>query len=231
MIVVHALRSAAYALAFYIGSIPLVLSAAIMMPFGPRPVIAITRVWAAFHSFCARWLAGTRVVVEGQVPTGVVIYAVKHETFLETFEILRLLDAPAVVFKAELQRVPVWGRVALAYGVIPVAREAGASALRTMLVAARAAIAAGRSVVIFPEGTRIRHGECPPLRPGIAGLYKVLNLPIVPIAVDSGRIWGWKAFVKRPGVVTFRIGAPIPTGLAREEVEARVHVAINVLNG
>ena len=227
---IHLLRSLGYAVVFYIGSIVPVVAAAVLMPWGQKPVIALTHIWADFHYFCARWIAGSRLVVEGEVPQGVFIVAIKHETFFETFEILRLLDNPAIVFKAELARVPLWGQVALAYGVIPVEREAGAAALRTMLAAARAAVAAGRSVAIFPEGTRVPHGKRPALRPGIAGLYKTLKLPILPIAVDSGRIWGWKSFVKRPGTITMRVGELIPTGLSRDEVEARVHAAINVLN-
>ena len=110
------------------------------------------------------------------------------------------------------------------------AREAGASALRRMLTAARQAVAEGRPVIIFPEGTRTRHGERPALRPGIAGLYKALNLPIVPVAVDTGKLWTYKGFLKRPGTITFRVGETIPVGLPREEVEVRIHTAINALN-
>jgi 1-acyl-sn-glycerol-3-phosphate acyltransferase len=228
----NAVRSLAYTTAFYIGSVPYVLAALICIPFGQPPVIVITRGWARFHHFCARWLLGSRLVVEGEVPRTGVIVAIKHESFFETFEVLRLFPdpPPAVVFKAELLDIPLWGRVAKAHGVIPVAREAGAAAMRSMLTAGRAATAAGRPVIIFPEGTRVPHGQMPPLRPGVAGLYKMLGLPIVPIAMDSGRTWGWKSLWKRPGTITFRVGEIIPVGLPREEVEQRVFDAINVLN-
>jgi 1-acyl-sn-glycerol-3-phosphate acyltransferase len=135
-----------------------------------------------------------------------------------------------VVFKAELLRIPFWGTAALAHGVIPVARETGATALRRMLKAGRNAIAANRPVIIFPEGTRVPHGELAPLRPGVAGLYKALNLPVVPVAVDSGRVWQRHSFIKRSGVVTFKVGETIPTGLPRAEIEARIHAGINALN-
>ena len=92
-----------------------------------------------------------------------------------------------------------------------------------------AARASGRSVVIYPEGTRVAPGERPPLKPGFAGLYRALALPTGPVAVDSGRVWPRRG-PKRPGVVTVRFGEPIPPGLPRGDVEELVHRAINVLD-
>jgi 1-acyl-sn-glycerol-3-phosphate acyltransferase len=98
-----------------------------------------------------------------------------------------------------------------------------------MVAAGREAVATGRAVMIFPEGTRVPHGSAPPLRPGFAGLYRALGLPVVPVAVDSGRLWT-RGLLKKPGVVRFRIGEAIPPGLKRDEIERKVHAAINALN-
>jgi len=114
------------------------------------------------------------------------------------------------------------------YGVIPVERTAGAKALRDMVAAGKDALATRRPVIIFPEGTRVRAGQTPTLRPGFAGLYRALGLPVVPVAVDSGRLWG-RGLIHRSGVITFKVGETIPPGLKREEIEARVHAAINAL--
>jgi 1-acyl-sn-glycerol-3-phosphate acyltransferase len=84
-------------------------------------------------------------------------------------------------------------------------------------------------VIIYPEGTRVAVGQAPPLKPGFAALYRAIGLPVVPVAVDSGRLWG-RGLVKRPGVVTFKIADAIPPGLPREEIERKVHAAINLLN-
>ena len=131
--------------------------------------------------------------------------------------------------KAELLRIPLWGAAARAYGLVPVEREQGARTLRAMLAAAKDRLAEGRPLVIFPEGTRVPHGHRAELRSGFAGLYKLLGLPVVPVAIDSGpcyhRTW------KRPGTIHVKVGDAIPPGLPRDQVETRVHAAINVLNG
>jgi 1-acyl-sn-glycerol-3-phosphate acyltransferase len=224
-------RSLVYTVVFYVGSLFFALATVIAIPFGHRAILVGPRAWSNFHHWCARWILNIRIQLEGTLPETGVIVAFKHESFCETAEILRLFDDPAVVFKAELMRIPIWGTAARAHGVIPVQREAGASALRQMLKAAKAAIAAGRPILIFPEGTRVPHGQRPPLRPGIAGLYKSLGLPVVPVALDSGRLWPRRSFVKRPGVIRMVVGETIPAGLDRDEVEARIHTAINALNG
>lgn len=223
-------RSILFALVFYPGTVIACLAALVVAPFGQRPLLDVARGWARFHGLCARWLLGIATRIEGRLPDGPALVAVKHESMYETVELLRLLPDPAVVLKRELADLPLWGRVARTHGVIVVDREAGASAMRRMLKAAKAAVAEGRPIVIFPEGTRVPHGSAPPLRAGFAGLYKQLGLPVVPVALDSGRLWPRRSFVKRAGVVIFRVGKTIEPGLPRQEAEARVHAAINVLN-
>ena len=121
-----------------------------------------------------------------------------------------------------------WGLAAREYGVIPVAREEGAKALRAMIREANRFLDEGRPIVIFPEGTRVAHGTSPPLGAGFAALYKLLGLPVVPVAVDSGptyhRRW------KQPGTITYHFGEAIEPGLPRAEIEARTHAAMNALN-
>jgi len=222
-------RSLLYALVFYAGSVLYVLAGFAMIPFGRSPVRRVADAWGAFNRRCARWLLGIRIRIEGEVPSGAVLVAAKHQAMLETTEMVVLLDTPAVVMKQELTEIPLWGHLTRVYGIIPVDREGGAAALRRMVRAAQEAIAEGRPIAIFPEGTRVAPGEQPPLQPGFAGLYRALNLPVVPLALDSGRLWPRRSFVKRAGVVTLRFGEPIPPGLPRKEAEARVHAAINAL--
>jgi 1-acyl-sn-glycerol-3-phosphate acyltransferase len=224
-------RSLAFALVYYAIGIPLVIAAFLSVPFGRAAVIASSRRWARWHRWCARNILGIYSVIEGELPQTAVLVAIKHESMFETVETLALFDQPAVVLKRELIDLPFWGRAAKLHGVIPVDRGTGASAMRAMLKAAKAAVADGRPILIFPEGSRIPHGRQPELKAGVAGLYRQLRLPVVPIALDSGRLWPRGSFIKHAGVVTWRVGETIPPGLEREEVEARIHAAINALNG
>lgn len=223
------IRSILFALFFYPGTAVCVLLAFPAAAIHRELLTHVTHAWAWWHRWCARWMLGVRSRVEGPPPEGVAIVAAKHQSMFETIEALLWLKRPAVVMKRELADMPGWGWVARTYGVIPVDREGGAAALRRMLRAAQAAVADGRPILIFPEGTRVNPGEHPPLQPGFAGLYRSLGLPVVPVALDSGRIWPRHSFVKHPGIVTTRFMEPLPPGLPRAEIEAAVHRAINSL--
>ena len=222
------IRSLLFYVAFYPLTVLLVMVAVGSAMLGGPGLFAMVRFWTVWHRTCMR-LAGIKVRVEGQLADGPALYAIKHESFFEALELPNYLPRPVVFAKAELFRIPGWGRAARFYGLIPVEREQGATALRAMGKAARHFAESGRPLAIFPEGTRVPHGQRPPLRSGFAGLYKIAGLPVVPVSVNSGplyhRLW------KRPGTITLRIGQPIPPGLPRAEIEARVHAAINELNG
>ncbi len=222
------LRTALFSVVFYTGSIPIVLAAPVLALFGRRPLIRCSLFWFGFHRWATRTILGVKVRREGAMLPGSVIYAAKHQAMFETLELTLTLGEPAVVMKGELTRVPVWGWVAQRYGVIPVDREASAGALRRLMKDARAARDADRPILIFPEGTRVPVGETPPLRSGFAGLYRMLDRPVIPVALDSGVLIP-RSGPKRAGTITFRFGEPIPPGLPRAEVERRVHAAINAL--
>ena len=148
---------------------------------------------------------------------GPAIYAAKHQSAWDTLVFPLLLDKPAYVLKQELIRVPLFGSYLKQCGMIPVDREGGGSALKLLLRAARAAIAQGRSILIYPEGTRTPPGERRPYHPGVAALYGDLGVPVVPVALNSGLFWGRRAFHKRPGTITIEFLPPIAPGLPRRE--------------
>lgn len=220
------LRSLLYAAIFYPLTALWVLSGLAASLFGHRPTLSVVLSWVELHHWLAENLLGIRVRVEGSIPEGPYLIAVKHQSMLETVEMVRITHLPVIVIKKELADLPFFGWLTRRYGVIPVERSAGAKALRALVEQGKKAIATGRSVIIYPEGTRVRVGETPALRSGFAALYRALGLTVVPVAVDSGRLWG-RGLVHRGGTVTLKVGEPIPAGLKREEIEQRVHAAIN----
>lgn len=222
------LRSLAFYVAFYGGTLYYLVASAIARLRGPAAFRVVIKGWSRHHRRCVNGLLGIKVVVVGDMPQGSVLIAMKHESFFEAIDGPFCFAEPAIFAKAELLRIPWWGKVGRDYGLIPVEREQGAKALRNMVAAARRELADGRMLAIFPEGTRVPHGQRPPLRSGFAGLYKLLGLPVVPVAIDSGPCY--HRWWKRPGTITIRIGETIPAALPRDEVEARVHTAINALN-
>jgi 1-acyl-sn-glycerol-3-phosphate acyltransferase len=223
------IRSFLFAIVFYCGSMIAVFGAMVAAWWGPMAVRRYGLGWARFHRWCARVLLGIESRVEGEVPLDPVIIAAKHQSMYETLELLLILPAPAMVLKRELADLPLWGKIAMAYGGVPVDREGSAKALKDMVAASKEMVAEGRSIVIFPEGTRVAPGTRPPLRAGFAGLYRILKCPVVPVAVNSGLVWPRGAIIKKPGVVTFRFGERIPADLPRAEAEAKVFAAINAL--
>ena len=221
-------RSLAFYVLFYGATLVLGLGNLVLVHMGQARVVRQCELWSGFHRWCVEHVLGIAVTIEGTVPTGAVLVAMKHESFFEAIDAPTLLDHPGIFAKVELLRLPLWGRAGLVYGLVPVERDQGAKALRAMFGAAKALAAEGRPLLIFPEGTRVPHGQRPALQAGFAGLYKILGLSVVPVAVDSGPFY--HHFIKRRGGIIIRFGEVIPAGLPREEIEARVHVAINAKN-
>jgi 1-acyl-sn-glycerol-3-phosphate acyltransferase len=221
-------RSIAFHALFYPGTVVLlaIIAAQLLLPGGR--IVSSIGWWTRYHRWCVTRLLGIRIRIEGEVPDGPVLVAMKHESFFEAIDLPMLLRRPAVFAKIELMRLPIWGRAGKRYGLIGVERDQGAKALRAMIAEARLRVAEGRPLAIFPEGTRVPHGTAAPLQAGFAGLYKLLGLPVVPAAVNSGPLY--HSTIKRKGTITVRFGARIEPGLPREQIEARVVAAINALN-
>ena len=222
------LRSLLFNLLFYPGTLMFVVAGIAVSVLGTAPMRTVVHGWSKFHRLLTLHLIGIEDRFEGLLPQEPVLYAIKHQSMYEAVATLRIFNTPVVVMKRQLSHMPLFGLLTRIYGVIGVDRDAGASALRNLVAAGKAAAAGGRPIVIFPEGTRIAVGEQPPLKPGFAALYRATGMTVVPIAMDAGKVWP-KGFVKRPGTVTWRVGNAIPAGLPRKEIEARVHAAINAL--
>lgn len=226
------LRSALFNLLFIGGTAAVVVAALPLLLAPPAALIAYVRGWARCVVWLLQIVCGIRVEATGlgHIPPGGAIIAAKHQSAFDTVVWLMLLEAgrpaPVYVLKKELLSIPVWGLLARRCGSVAVDRKGGASALRGMVRQAQAALAAGRPVVIFPEGTRTAPGECGVYQPGVAALALASGAPVVPVATDSGFFWGRRAFRKRPGIIHISVLPPLPAGLPRPALMAALEAAI-----
>jgi 1-acyl-sn-glycerol-3-phosphate acyltransferase len=201
----------------------------------PRKVMVhASRLWSRAVFFGLRVFCGLTYQVRGEVPKTPVLIASKHMSMWDTMGLYLTVYDPAAVLKRELLRIPFYGWYIAKAGVIAIDRGAHASALRKMATEAKQAIASGRSILIFPEGTRKKPGARPDYKPGVAGLYSALNVPCVPVALNSGLFWtGPMGFIKKPGVIVLEFLEPIPAGLKRAEfmhtLQERIESATNQL--
>jgi 1-acyl-sn-glycerol-3-phosphate acyltransferase len=191
----------------------------------PRHAYAVARTWTRLVLWGARVFCGIRVTVTGaeNLPaTGPALIASQHQSAFDTMIWLSLVPCARYVVKRELTRVPLFGPLLVPAGMIPVARDAGATAMRGLLRGATDAAGAGAHIIIFPEGTRVAPGERVALQPGVAAIARHLNLPVIPVATDSGTRWGRRAFLKHAGTIHVDIGTAIPAGTPRQALLAAI---------
>jgi 1-acyl-sn-glycerol-3-phosphate acyltransferase len=196
-----------------------------------QATVWLARLWARLTFWGLKVFAGIGFEIRGTPPQGPVLVASKHMSMWDTLALYLALDDPGIVVKRELLRIPFYGWYLWKAAAIPIDRSAGAEALRRMTHAAQSVLAQGRPILIFPEGTRKKPGAAPDYKPGVAGLYSLLNVACIPVALDSGRYW--QGFAKYPGTITLEFLEPIPPGLRRRDfmtrLEERIETATNQL--
>ncbi|WP_421725732.1 lysophospholipid acyltransferase family protein [Bauldia sp.] len=210
------LRSLAFNLAFYVATALLLIVGAVpFLLMKQKTGIDFARAWGRLCILLARWLAGIRLEIRGQenIPEGGAIVAAKHQSAYETFALLPPLSFPTFVLKRELTWIPLFGLYTITSGMIHVRRGGGSAALRALVERAKQEIAKRRQIVIFPEGTRRAPTAPPDYHYGVARMYKSLDVPVVPVALNSGVYWPRRRFLRYPGTIVFEFLPPIEPGL------------------
>ncbi len=221
-------RSLAYGLAFYV-------TTAVFLLLGSWLLLAPRR-WAmaglALHGrTCVallKLICGTGLEVRGhdKLPKSACLVVSKHQSAWDTFALISLFRDPAIVLKDELKWIPVYGWFCVKFGHILVKRDKASIALKALIRDARARVAAGREVVIFPEGTRTAPGAAPDYKPGYVALYEALDVAAVPVALNSGLYWPRRSFLRYPGTIIVEFLDPIAPGLPRAEFRRCIEVAL-----
>jgi 1-acyl-sn-glycerol-3-phosphate acyltransferase len=220
---VIAIRSLLYVAAFYLWT-ALVAVAFTPMLLGPRR-------WT--HAMFHFWGRGVTGLLLLYIPTGPALVAPKHQCMLDVFAQFTWLPASAFVMKQELAWIPWFAWYAKKAGAIVIDRDGGSKTMRQVIREGTELFKQGAQVVIFPEGTRKAPGEAPDYKPGIAALYRELDVPVYPVATNAGVHWPAHGFIRRPGTIVFEYLEPIPPGLKRAEfmrvLEERIETKSNEL--
>lgn len=222
------LRAVWFNLTFYSITIimPIALIWCLFLP--RRKIVTAVEIWLGTVAWVEKNLGGIsyRVIGQEHIPNGACIIAAKHQSEWETFKLHLILRDPAIVLKRELLNIPIIGWYMRLSGSIPIDRGGRTKTLSKMIQAARKAAADDRPIVIFPEGTRAAPGESRTYKSGVAALYQDLNLPVVPMALNSGLLWPKNSLFKKSGVITVEFLPPIPAGLSRDTMMERLRESL-----
>jgi 1-acyl-sn-glycerol-3-phosphate acyltransferase len=222
------LRSVVFNVLFYLNTLIFLIIGlpTFVMPY--QAIVEVAKTWGRVNLFLLRVVAGVKFELRGRdkIPPGALIVASKHQSAWETFALMHLFKSPAFVMKRELLWIPVFGWLMLKGRMVGVDRSAGMRALISLAAAARAELARGRQLIIFPEGTRRPVGAEPAYKSGIAFLYAQAGVPCLPLALNSGVFWPRRSILRRPGTVVVEILDPIPPGLDKKSFVTRLQQAI-----
>ncbi|MFY9968003.1 MAG: lysophospholipid acyltransferase family protein [Roseiarcus sp.] len=231
-----AIRSIVFNLLFYLNLIVLMVIGLPMMLGGRKGVFALARLWGSISVWLLDRICGLRLEYRGveNIPPGAVLIAAKHQSFLETFALLKYAPDFAIILKRQLTFIPFFGLYLIVSKQIAIDRSRGRQALQQIVAATKPVLAAGRQVFIYPEGTRRPPGAPPKFKHGVAALYAETGASCLPVAVNTGLFWRRRTFLRRPGVAVIEYLPPIAPGLDRaafvERLESTIEAACASLN-
>jgi len=203
---------------------------------GAIPAV-LSRNWAykIMKMFCAGvlWLArvlcGITYETRGEIPTGDIVIASKHQSFLDVILHMYLLPRANYVMKRELKWAPILGFYAMRIGAAPVKRGDKSKAVSQMMKGIERNNGEASQLVIYPQGTRVPPGTYKPYKVGAAVICERMGKPCIPVATNAGVMWPKRGLLRHSGVVVFEYMEPMPDGLKLEaftkELKARIEPA------
>lgn len=215
---VNSLRSFVFKMVFYFWTAFICVFCSPAMLLERRHLVACQTVWSHGVIWLLRFIMNIRVETRGleNLPVGGRLIAMKHQSMLDTFVMHALIGDPAFVMKEELLKIPLYGAFCKKAGMIPIDRDGGSQTMRLLMRRSKAAIEEGRSVIIFPEGSRSVPGEKHPYQPGVYGIYKYTKAPVVPVGVNSGVAWPKHGPLQTNGTIIFDFCPALAPGLDKD---------------
>ena len=229
--IIQAIRSIIFYILFFVVTAILTFCAVLSLlipPISQKATLNIAVFWTRINQFLLRFVVGIKTQVTGQenLPEGACIIASKHQSDWDTIALYPELSHPAFTAKKELFKIPLLGTTFRLMDTISIDRKKRGGALKDLIGQGLERVKRGRRIFIFPEGTRKSPLAPPNFRFGTAKLYEATNVPVVPVALNSGLFWGRNSLILWPGKARAKILPPIEAGLAPEEMHARMSAAI-----
>ncbi len=209
------LRSSLFQICFYGVTLALMIAGSPVLILPRKYGWWIVPFWSRCCLFLLRVIVGLKMEVRGRenIPSGGYIVASKHQSAWETFALIPEFPDPTYILKRELRWIPIFGWYTAKFRQIPINRGKRSAALAALQVSTKEAIAEGRQILMFPEGTRRPVGGEPKYKYGIAHLYRDLKCPVLPVALNAGVYWPRASWMVYPGTVIVEILPPIEPGL------------------
>ncbi|MBF9057796.1 1-acyl-sn-glycerol-3-phosphate acyltransferase [Rhodobacterales bacterium HKCCSP123] len=223
---------------FFIGQM-YVAMLVLAVAYFPWAVMSATGAHAACHAYCRwvlwtlGWMTGLRTEVRGTPPTGEVMIAAKHQSFLDIIMIYNAVPRGKFIMKRELMYAPLLGQYGLRIGCVPVDRGKRGAAIAKMLSDVKSGKQQGGQLIIYSQGTRVAPGAKRPYKIGTGALYEQLGQPCVPAATNVGVFWPRHGILRKPGLAVVEFLPEIAPGLPRhafmERLESEVEAASDAL--
>ncbi len=207
--VVLFVRASIFWLIFILFTVLLSLPLIILRIFGYKAAFLIAKIWSIIIIKSLKYICGVKYELQGNLSFKNSLIFSKHQSTWETIFFLLVIPNPVFIVKKELMYIPFFGWCLYLLNNIPIDRASGKSAMRKMIVETKKSIEEGFSVILFPEGTRVKIGETTKIKQGGIILAKSLKIPIIPITHNAGEFWPKHSFIKYPGTIKVLFGEPI----------------------
>ncbi len=215
------IRSLIFNIFLYVGLITIFIVAIPTLFLPSKFTIFFGRLSAKYIVLILRIILNTKVIFHGVENLKKVenyFVASAHQSMFETFALQIPLDGPIFILKKELLNIPLFGWYLRKIGSIAIVRETTTKENLNFFDKVKKIIEKNkRPLLIFPQGTRVKIDENPPFKKGVGRIYKALNLPCVPVALNTGKVWPKNSFMKYPGDIHISFLEPIMPGKGNEE--------------
>ena len=214
------LRSIVFYLVVFIATCILFMPALIGIIVGNASIIfRVSKIWASLVLLLLEFICGLRVRARGleNLKNQPVVIAAKHQSALETLFIYNCLDEGKYILKNSLKYIPFLGICFAKLGMIFINRQSPIASIRAIKLKAKELIAQGKSIIIFPEGTRVAYGESGKYSPGVAAIYEDSVVDIIPVALNTGKFWRKNSILKYPGECFIEFLPPLPKNLSKAQ--------------